>query len=177
MEITCVLHSLLQKTSPDAGNKIVNQKTLNAPHPLKHTAEHIKREHIEEEVRKAAMHKHVCDKLIGSKIGSLEKVKAKYAGKVYAFPFHNDCRQEHQHIYGQKSFGSLGYSVHIRIIFLHGTGHRCRNGIEPANIIQKATEHTAQAHLSAYYILLKYISGQIRPQNYRYLLYLQIIMA
>ena len=121
MDITDILHNLLQQTGPDTGNKIVYQKTLNAPHPFEHTAEHIKREHVEEEVRKATMHEHVCDKLIGSKISSLEKVKAKDACKVYTFPFHDDCRQEHQHIYGQKIFCSLGYSVHLWIILIHDT--------------------------------------------------------
>ena len=54
------------------------------------------------------MHKHICDKLIGSEIRRHKEMQAEETRQVCALPLHYNRSQEHENVYGQKILCYIG---------------------------------------------------------------------
>ena len=64
------------------GNYIIKQEFFRSPHLFQHRAEHPQSKHIEEDMRKTAMHEHVGNELVRLKLRRCKIMQAKHICKV-----------------------------------------------------------------------------------------------
>jgi len=70
------LSCLLKQSCSYSAHEIEKDKLVSAKGLLNNSTEHPQRKHVKKQVLETAMHKHVGEKLVYSKVGSKEKMQA-----------------------------------------------------------------------------------------------------
>ena len=106
----------LYHSGAHAAGYVVEEKLLGPPYLLHHAAEHPQGEHVEQYVREAAVHEHVCEQLVEVEVAGEEEVQPQHVVEVCAHPPEHYQRQKHQGVDYQQILGYGRNSEHTRIV-------------------------------------------------------------
>ena len=97
-----VLHQFLAQAGTNATYHVEKQESLRTPHIFECVTEHPQGEHVEKQMFKVAVHKHVSDDLVRLEIGGHEKMQSQNAVQIDVEAIQGESGQKHQNVDNQQ---------------------------------------------------------------------------